>query len=115
MRCMASAPRLPWPLVAEIRALAGRDLPVADVWRAAGAFADLNEFGRPSYEHVRRLVVRERAYRAMPTVAGPLVDGWLRLRSPGNAVDEAFRRARERAVARSRIEAERAWRPESGR
>ena len=106
-----SAPRLPWPLVAEIRKLAGQRNSIADICRDAGAFAERNGFDRPSYEHVRRLVHRERALRELPHPGDALVDGWLRARSPENAVDEAFRRAQQRRAARERIDAERIWRP----
>ena len=107
----ASAPRLPWPLVEAIRKLDEPGRPYADLWRDACAFAERNGFTRPSYEHVRRLAHRHRALGALPTPSDALADGWLRARSPQNAVDEAFRRARERRVARERIEAERSWRP----
>jgi len=111
MQMVRSAPRLPWPLVAEIRKLAVQRGSIADVCRDAGAFAERNGFDRPSYEHVRRLVHRERALRELPHPGDALVDGWLRARSPENAVDEAFRRAQERRAAREQIEAERTWRP----
>ena len=110
-----SAPRLPWPLVVEIRNLALPGRPIADVCRDACAFAEQNGFCRPSYEHVRRLVHRERALRELPRAGDALLEGWLRARSPENAVDEAFRRARERSAARQQIDAERAWRPLGGR
>lgn len=103
----ASAPRLPWPLVAEIRRLAADRSSIAGICRDAGAFAERNGFYRPSYEHVRRLVHRERRLRELPGSGAALVDGWLRARSPENAVDEAFRRAGKRRAARERIEAER--------
>jgi len=106
-----SAPRLPWPLVETIRKLSEPDRPVADIWRGACAFADHRGFTRPSYEHVRRLVLRERDRRGLPSAGDALVDGWLRARSPQDAVDEALRRATERRIARDRLDAERSWRP----
>ena len=107
-----SAPRLPWPLVVELRRLAASDASTAEIRRALGEFAGERGFCRPSYEAVRRLVLREREYRALPGVAEPIVQGWLRARSLPNAADEAFRRAERRAWARAAIEAERAWRPD---
>lgn len=107
-----SAPRIAWPLLEELRRLAGTNRSAAQICREIGGFASSHGLPRPSYQTVRRLVLRERAYRALPTVVDPLVDGWLRARSPRNAVDEAFRRAQRRAAARARIDAERAWRPD---
>jgi hypothetical protein len=107
------APRLPWPLVAEVRSTDDGRRPIADVWRDACAFAERRGFARPSYEHVRRLVLRERAIRELPGVAEPLVDGWFRARSPESAVEEAVRRQRERRAARARIDAEQSWRPDA--
>jgi hypothetical protein len=106
-----SAPRLPWPLAVEIRRLAASDASPAQIRRDVGPFADERGFQRPSYEAVRRLVQRERDARALPGVAGPILDGWLRARSLQNAADEAFRRAEERAAARRALDEERAWRP----
>ena len=108
---VVSAPRLPWPLVAELRRLSHSSLSVAQICRELGRFAARNGFKRPSYETVRRLVQRERAVQALPSVVDPLLDGWLRAGSPANALDEAFRRARRHADARAVIEAERVWRP----
>jgi hypothetical protein len=106
-----SAPRIPWPLVEALDSLDGPDRSIADVWRAACRLADEHGFTSPSYEQIRRLVHRRRSIRAMPGPGRPIVEGWLRARSPQNAVDEATRRARERRLARAALEAERAWRP----
>lgn len=109
-----SAPRLPWPLVAALDSLDGPNQSIADVWRAACALADERGFTHPSYEQIRRLVHRRRDLAAMPGPGAPLIDGWLRVRSPENAVDEAIRRAYERRLARAVVEAEQDWRPSSG-
>ena len=106
-----SAPRLPWPLVQALWSLDRPDRAIADVWRDVCALAEERGFTYPSYEHVRRLVQRHRRIRAMPGPAGPLIEGWLRARSPENAVDEARRRARERRIELKMLEAEREWRP----
>jgi hypothetical protein len=111
---VGSAPRVPCPLVDELRRLAASTLSVAEICREAGRFSASRGFQRPSYETVRRLVERERELRALPSVVDPLLDGWLRARSPENAVDEAFRRAEHRAAARGRIESERTRRPRGG-
>jgi hypothetical protein len=106
-----SAPRLPWPLVEALHSLDGPDRSIADVWRAACVFADGQGFTHPSYEQVRRLVHRHRRVRAMPGPGAPLLEGWLRARSPESAVHEALRRSHERHVARMVLDAEREWRP----
>jgi hypothetical protein len=108
------APRLPWPLVEELRRLAASDASTAEICRRLGRFAAARGLHRPSYESVRRLVRRERDYRSLPGVADPIIDGWLRARSLQNAADEAARRAERRRWARAVIEAERAWRPTGG-
>lgn len=107
-----SAPRLPWPLVVELRRRAASDASIAEICRALGESAAAQGFIRPSYESVRRLVARERDFLALPGIAEPILDGWLRVRSPRDAVDEAFRRAEQRAWRRAAIESERAWRPD---
>jgi hypothetical protein len=106
-----SAPRIPWPLILALRRLDGPDRSIADVWRAVCAVADERGFTYPSYEQVRRLVTHHRQLHAMPGPAGPLIDGWLRARSPENAVHEAMRRSLER-YAREALEEERKWRPQ---
>ena len=106
-----SAPRLPWPLLEEMRRLSATELTAAEICRRIGQFACTHDFQRPSYQTVRRLVERERLVGALPGLAEPLVHGWLRARSPQSAIDEAFRRAEQRAAARARIDAERVWRP----
>ncbi len=87
------------------------------MWRAVCAVAEERGFTYPSYEQVRRLVTRHRRMQAMPGPAAPLIEGWLRARSPENAVEEARRRSLERRYARDALEAEREWRPDgtSGR
>ena len=87
---------------------------MAQICRDAGRFAAAHGFQRPSYQTVRRLVVRERAWHALPHPVDPLIDGWLQARSPAGAVHEAFRRADHRAAVRASLEAERAWRPGGG-
>ena len=109
------APRIPWELVEALPSLDGPNRSIADVWRAACAFADGHGYTYPSYEQIRRLVHRQRAVRAMPSPVGALAEGWLRARAPENAVDEATRRAHERRVARAAIDDERAWRPGGAR
>ena len=106
-----SAPRLPWPLVEEVRRLARTEARVAQICRDAGRFAAEHGFQQPSYQTVRRLVLRERSLLELPGPVEPLLAGWLRARSPVDAVDEALRRVQDRAAARAAIEAERAWRP----
>jgi hypothetical protein len=101
-------------LVEEVRRLARTDVRVAQICRDAGMFAAERGFQRPSYQTVRRLVLRERSLLALPSPVDPLLDGWLRARSPANAVEEAFRRAQDRAATRAVIEAERARRPGGG-
>jgi hypothetical protein len=98
-------------LVAALPSLDEPGLPIAEVWRRVCAVAEENGCTRPSYEQVRRLVHRERAIRALPAVGDPIVEGWLRARSPQGAFDEAVRRHRERSAARAAVEAERGWRP----
>lgn len=107
-----SAPRFPWPLVETIRTLAGSERTIAQIWRDAGAFAERSGFCRPSYEHVRRLVHRQRALNELPTASEAVLDGWLRVRSPQNAMDVAIDRARARRAARAEVDAERVWRPD---
>lgn len=109
-----AAPRLAWPLVVEVRRLAASDASVAEIRRDLGRFADGRGLPRPSYEAIRRLVRRERALRALPGVVDPIVDGWLRVRSPQNAADEVLGRYERRVAARAAIEQERDWRPSGG-
>ena len=108
---VGSAPRLPWPLVDEIRRLARTEARVAQICRDAGRFAADRGFQQPSYQTVRRVVVRERLRIALPSPLDPLVEGWLRARSPASAVEEALRRAEVRAATKAAAEAEGAWRP----
>jgi hypothetical protein len=109
-----AAPRIPWPLVEALARMDEPGLPIAEVWRRACAYADEHGFTRPSYEQIRRLTHRERALRALPGPLDPLIDGWLRARSPESAVNESMRRHRERTAARSDVRAERTWRPAGG-
>jgi hypothetical protein len=108
----SSAPRLPWPLIEALPSFDAPGRSIADVWRQACVFAHENGFAQPSYEHIRRLVHRQREIRELPRASDAILEGWLRARSPENAADEAFRRARERRAARDRIRAEKAWRPD---
>jgi hypothetical protein len=81
------------------------------VWRATCVLADEHGFTHPSYEQVRRLVHRQRRILGMPGPAAPLIEGWLRARSPESAVHEAIRRSTERRIARAALDAGRDWRP----
>lgn len=56
----ASAPRYDRRLVRAIRRLDDESLPIAEVWRRVGAVAWKLGVPRPSYVHVRRIVVSER-------------------------------------------------------
>jgi hypothetical protein len=54
-----------------VRALCGERVAVAEIWRHAGRVAEELGVPRPSYSHVRRLVLVEREYRAeMRKLAG---------------------------------------------
>jgi hypothetical protein len=107
-----SSPRLPWPLVVEVRRLGASDRSTAEICREAGRFAAGHGFHRPSYETVRRLVRNARDDADLPGVWEPILEGWLRARSLQSASDETFRRAERRARARRAVEDERSWRPE---
>jgi hypothetical protein len=106
-----AAPRVPWPLVEALASLDGPDRSIADVWRDACALADQRGYTYPSYEQIRRLVHRHRRIRAMPAPGAPLIEGWLRTRSPESAVHEATRRSQERRLAKAVVTREREWRP----
>ncbi len=56
----ASAPRYDLRLIRAIRRLDDESLPIAEVWRRVGATAARIGVPRPSYVHVRRIVVSER-------------------------------------------------------
>jgi len=56
----ASAPRYDRRLVRAIRRLDDGSLPIAEVWRRVGEVAGRLGVPRPSYVHVRRIVVSER-------------------------------------------------------
>ena len=56
----ASAPRYDRRLVRAIRRLDDESLPIAEVWRRVGEVAGRLGVPRPSYVHVRRIVVSER-------------------------------------------------------
>jgi len=55
-----SAPRYDRRLLGAIRRLDDESLPIAEVWRRVGAAAEKIGVPRPSYVHVRRIVVSER-------------------------------------------------------
>lgn len=55
-----SAPRYDPRLLRAIRRLDDESLPIAEVWRRVGAHAEKIGLSRPSYVHVRRIVVSER-------------------------------------------------------
>jgi len=55
-----SAPRYDPRLVRAIRRLDDESLPIAEVWRRVGTYAERLGVPRPSYAHVRRIVVSER-------------------------------------------------------
>ena len=59
-RMTASAPRYDLRLIRAIRRLDDESLPIAEVWRRVGATAARIGVPRPSYVHVRRIVVSER-------------------------------------------------------
>jgi hypothetical protein len=75
-----SAPRYDPRLLRAIRRLDDGSLPIAEVWRRVGTYAERVGVPRPSYTHVRRIVVSERERAAemreiRDAVAGRLVAG----------------------------------------
>jgi hypothetical protein len=84
----ASAPRLCVSLLQALERVDDGTLPIAEIWRRVCATADDIGAPRPSYERVRVLVLRNRAWKA-PSVAGTLVDVAFRVRPP-EAVVEAL-------------------------
>ena len=58
---VASAPRYHERLLWAIRRLDDESLPIAEVCRRVGAYAEGHGMARPSYVHVRRIIVSERA------------------------------------------------------
>lgn len=84
----ASAPRISASLLRVLERADDGSLPIAEIWRRVCAAADDLGVPRPSYERVRVLVLRNRAWRA-PSVAGTLVDVAFRARPP-EAVVEAL-------------------------
>ena len=82
------APRYHPRLIRALRSLDDRRQPIAEICRRAGDVADRLGVTRPSYVHVRRLVLAERARR---DAARALVDAWMarlpraRRRVPGAA------------------------------
>ncbi len=58
---VASAPRYQERLLCAIRRLDDESLSIAEVCRRVGAYAEDHGMARPSYVHVRRIIVSERA------------------------------------------------------
>jgi len=58
----AAAPRYDDRLVDAIGRLDRRDVPIAETCRRLGAFAERNGIPRPSYVHLRRLIVERRLF-----------------------------------------------------
>ncbi len=83
------APRIGPRLLRELRRLDDGRLPIAEVSRRLGRFAERRGLPRPSYEQVRILVHRERALRRGPTTAQVLVDVVFRVRPPAAVLDHA--------------------------
>ncbi len=80
-RMVPAAPRYDRRLVRAIRRLDDETLPVAEVCRRVGAFAERCGIPRPSYVHVRRIVqserLRRRELRSIQNDAlGTLATGW---------------------------------------
>jgi hypothetical protein len=70
-----AAPRYHPKLLELIAALDDSAQPIAETWRRAGKAAEELGLSRPSYVHVRRIVVAERAAkRRRKTLREPLVD-----------------------------------------
>ena len=82
----ASAPRLCVSLLRAIERVDDGTLPIAEIWRRVSVAADDLGVPRPSYERVRVLVLRNRAWRT-PSVAETLVDVAFRVRPPEAVVD----------------------------
>ena len=86
----SSAPRYHPQLIRAIRRLDDESLPIAEVWRRGGARADRLGVPRPGYDHVRRIILAERARKAelreiRNEVVGTLATG--RVPDPVEALD----------------------------
>ena len=60
----SSAPRFHPRLIRAIHRLDDESVPIAEVWRRVGAWADRRGFPRPGYDNVRRMVLAERDRKA---------------------------------------------------
>ena len=95
-----SAPRFHPRLIRAIHRLDDESVPIAEVWRRVGAWADRRRIPRPGYDNVRRIVLAERERRAevrqiRNEVAGTLLTG--RPPDPVDALDRlAAVKARDR-------------------
>ena len=95
-----SAPRFHPRLIRAIHRLDDESVPIAEVWRRVGAWADRSGIARPGYDNVRRIVLAERDRRAelrqiRNEVAGTLLTG--RTPDPVDALDSlAAVKARDR-------------------
>jgi hypothetical protein len=80
----ASAPRYSPRVLAAVRELDDRSLPMAETCRRVGVAAERLGLPRPSYVHLRRIILQERRRRdelraiatdvARQTIAGRVVD-----------------------------------------
>jgi len=96
----SSAPRFHPRLVRAIHRLDDESVPIAEVWRRVGAWAERRGMPRPGYDNVRRIILAERDRRAelrqiRNDVAGTLLTG--RTPDPVDALDRlATVKARDR-------------------
>jgi len=84
----AAAPRYDTCILDAIRRLDDRRHPIAETCRRVGTYAEKNGLTRPSYVHVRRIVIaeRERAREAAEARAA-FVGGLLAGRGPISALN----------------------------
>ena len=82
-----SAPRLSHRLIRLIERLDDGKIGFGELTRRVGAEAEQLGLPRPSYQRVRTLALRNRAFRGGPSTAEVLVDVALRARPPEAVVD----------------------------
>lgn len=98
----ASAPRYDRRLIRAIRRLDDESLPIAEVWRRVGEAAERLGVPRPSYVHVRRIVVSERERSAeLREIRNEALVGLVSRMAP-DPVDLALRRSEVLAGDRRR-------------
>ncbi len=98
----ASAPRYDPRLVRAIRRLDDEALPIAEVWRRVGGVAERLGVPRPSYVHLRRIVVSERERTAeLREIRDEALVGLVSRTAP-DPVDLALRRSEVLAGDRRR-------------